>query len=142
MKFLVHDENPVEHVCQVLVVGCFEDDEQEPFFTVLDEKLGGYLSALIRRKEFSGALNKVKQIPTLGRITPESVLLMGLGKKKELSAEKVRQASGTAVQSLPQSGVASLSVLIPGGIENVPAAVEGFALGGYSFVCYKTKPDS
>jgi leucyl aminopeptidase len=142
MKFLVKDENPVEHVCQVLVVSCFEGDEQEPFFRVLDEKLDGFLSVLIQRKEFNGALNKIQQIPTLGRIAPESVLLMGLGKKKELTTEKVRQASGTAVQSLQQQSVADLAVLIPGGIEYVPAAVEGFALGGYSFSCYKTKPDS
>jgi leucyl aminopeptidase len=141
MKFFVNDENPIEHVCRVLVLGCFEDNEHDPFFTLLDEQLGGYMSALYKRKEFTGSLNKVKMVQTLGRIAPESILLMGLGKKKELTVEKVRQASGTAVQSLRQPGIKSFSALVPGNVENAKAAAEGFALGGYSFNCYKTKQD-
>jgi leucyl aminopeptidase len=142
MKFLVHDENPAEHICQVLVVCCFDDGAQEPYFTMLDDKLDGYLSVIKKRKEFTGALNKVKQIATLGRIVPEAILLLGLGPKKELTAEKLRQASGTAVQSLAQPGVTTLGVLIPGGIEQIPPVVEGFTLGGYTFNCYKTTADS
>ncbi len=141
MKFLVKDEHPVRHLCQVLVVGCFEDGDQEPFFNLLDEELGGYLAALFSRKEFTGGLNKVKLLQTVGRIAPESILLMGLGKRGELTAEKVRQASGSAIQSLRMPGIESFSALLPEGVENLSSALEGFALGGYSFDCYKTKPD-
>ena len=141
MKFQCNCENPVQHACQALVVACFEDSGQEPYFAAIDEKLGGYLSGLCNQKEFTGALNKVKLVHTLGRITPERVILAGLGKRADLSAEKVRQATGTAMQALRMPGIKNIGAVLPDGVNYVKAAVEGFGLGGYSFDNYKTKQD-
>ncbi len=141
MKFLCNYENPVQHASQALVIACFEDNGQEPCFSLVDEQLGGYLTALFNQKEFTGALNKVKLVHTLGRIAPERVLLVGLGKRADLTVEKIRQASGTAMQSLRIPGVKNVGALFPDGIDYIRAAVEGFSLGGYSFDSYKTKQE-
>ncbi len=141
MKFPCIHENPVQLASQALVIACFEDNGQEPYFKQIDEQLGGYLNALYNQKEFTGALNKVKLVHTLGRIAPERVLLVGLGKRAELTVEKVRQASASAVQSLRIPGIKNIGALLPVGIEHVKAAVEGFSLGGYSFDAYKTKQE-
>jgi leucyl aminopeptidase len=141
MKYVCLHENPVQHVCHVLVIGCYEDSEQESYFIRVDEKMGGYLTVLYKQKEFTGALNKVKMVHTLGKIAPERVLLTGLGKKKGLTSEKVRQAFGTAAQALRIPGICTAGMLIPLGIDYVRDAVEGFSLGGYSFDSYKTKQE-
>jgi len=141
MKFLCGHENPVQHVCHVLVIPCFENSDQESYFSQVDEQLGGYLTALYSRKEFTGALNKVKLVHTLGKISPERVLMTGLGKRKELTADKVRQACGAAAQALRIPGVCTVGMLLPAGVEHVRSAVEGFSLGGYSFDLYKTKQE-
>ena len=141
MKISLSDCGPADHICQVLVLGCFEDAEQEPYFTLLDERLKGYLSVLYNRKEFTGSLSKVKMVDTLGGIPAERVLLTGLGKKRELTGEKIRQACGTVSQTLRIPGIQSIGMVLPGGLEHVHAAVEGVLLGGYSFDCYKTKQE-
>jgi leucyl aminopeptidase len=141
MKFSCRHENPLQHFCHVLVVGCYEDSNQESYFIEVDEKLGGHLTALYRQKEFTGALNKVKMVHSLGKIAPERILLAGLGKKKGLTAEKVRQAFGSAAQALRIPGICTAGILIPSGIEYVGPAAEGFSLGGYSFDFYKTKQE-
>jgi leucyl aminopeptidase len=139
MKILMSGERPLELACQVLVAACFEDSDQEEYFVLLNEHLNGYLTALYKRKEFTGSEGKVKMVDTLGRIVPERVLLAGLGKRGDLTPEKVRRACGTAVQSLLMPGVKCVGVLFPAGVEYTSAAVEGFCLGGYTFESYKTK---
>jgi leucyl aminopeptidase len=138
MNITMSGENPLEHACHVLVAACFENSGQEAYFAALDEHLNGYLTALYKRKEFTGSEGKVKMVDTLGRIVPERVLLAGLGKRDGLTPEKVRRACGTAVQALRLPGVKSIGLLLPGGLEYARAAVEGFCLGGYSFESYKT----
>lgn len=141
MRILLSGDNPLEHVCQVLVLPCFENGDQDPVFPVVDEKLDGYLKVLIGRKEFTGAAGKVKMVDTLGKIAAERVLLLGLGKRSELNAEKLRRGCGSAVQALNLPGLKSAAAILPEGAEHFKAAQEGFLLGSYSFDSYKTKPD-
>ena len=70
--------------------------------------------------------------------------MVGLGKKKELTEERIRQGAGAAMQAMRRAGrrVALLLHLAgAGGDEFLQAAVEGAALGGYAFSQYKTKTD-
>jgi leucyl aminopeptidase len=141
MDFLFVDEAPVKHSCRVLVVGCFEDLENEPYFSAIDQSLGGALRLLYERKEFTGGSNKVKSVDTLGRVAPERLLLVGLGKRKDLSGEKMRQACGAAAQALRLPSVDSCSAILPGGPSELAPALEGFALGAYGFDRYKSKKE-
>ncbi|KAF0221251.1 MAG: leucyl [Geobacteraceae bacterium] len=145
MEFKVTIADPLEHPCRALVVGCFEGEVRTPLLSRLDESLGGCLTGFYERREFTGKLNKTRLVHTLGRLPAEQILFVGLGKQDELTRDKVRQAAGTAMQSLRPSGVRSISTLLhmtDGGTnEMLQAAVEGALLGGYSFNRYKTKDE-
>jgi leucyl aminopeptidase len=145
MNFHITVENPLKHACQALVLGCFEDDVSDPLFSRVDRSMGGHLGDLYRQHEFSGKPNKSRLIHTLGRIPAERLLLIGLGKKKDLTAERIRQGAGAAMQAMRGTGLKGCTTLLHlaggGGDEFLRAAVEGAALGGYTFTHYKTKND-
>ena len=85
MNFEIAVEYLLKHACQALVVGCFEDDAIDPLVTEIDRALGGCLGELYRQHEFTDKPNKTRFIHTLGRIPAERLVLVGLGKKKDLS---------------------------------------------------------
>ena len=105
------------------------------------------LSGCIRRafsKEFRGRQNEVLLIPAPEDIKPERVLLVGLGKKQEISAEKVRQAGGRAAAHLRNRGMkkAALSTKLLSSLSISPAVfVEGFLLGHYTVTKYTKEKD-
>jgi leucyl aminopeptidase len=145
MKFLITIDAPLKHACRALVVGCFEDDVSDPLFAKVDRAMGGCLSDLYRQHEFSGKSNKTRLIHTLGRIPAERLVLVGLGKKKDLTGERIRQGAGAAMQAMRGMSLKGCTTLLHlaggGGNEFLQATVEGAALGGYTFSRYKTKND-
>jgi len=144
MQFQIKVGAPLKHVCQALVLGCFEDDMTQPLIKEVDQLLGGYLRTLYRQREFSGKQNKTRIIHTLGKIPADRIVLVGLGKKRELSTEKIRQGAGAAIQSMRDTGIrsiASLLHLLKEDDEYLQAVVEGAFLGGYAFQQYKSKRD-
>ena len=143
MQINVVAADPLKHPCQALVVGRREDGGEFPWFYELDKALGGCLGRLAEEREFTGKLNSYKLIHTLGRLPAERVLLVGVGKERELTPDRLRQAAGTAAKVLRQAGVRSCSSLLhqTGGAESgLKAAVEGLLLGSYGFEQYKTDP--
>jgi leucyl aminopeptidase len=136
--------NPLDFKTPALVVGCFEDGPGDDLTRLLDKALYGVLTSLQQQKEFTGKLNTIKELNTLGKMAAERLLLVGLGKKKELTQEKVRQAAGTAARALKALGVPSCATVlhqIPDGNRlSVAATVEGIILGAYSFDAYRSKP--
>ena len=141
MKVEIAIANPLTHITPALVIGCF-DDVQDDVFAACDAALGGCLGKLIVSREFTGKINSSHLIHTLGKLPSERLLLVGLGKKSELSEERLRQSAGNAVQVLRGSRVAAFaSVLHLAGIPEtaVEAVCEGTLLGSYRFDHYKTK---
>ncbi|HYS44516.1 MAG TPA: M17 family peptidase N-terminal domain-containing protein, partial [Geobacteraceae bacterium] len=145
MELTIKIGDPLKQQGPALVVGCFENEPDAPFVAELDQALGGCLSALYREGEFAGKLNRTSLIHTLGRTAAERLLLVGLGKRGELSRDRLRQAAGTAVQALRGTGVkraCSVLHLAAGDGEGwLQAAVEGHLLGAYSFDRYKSDPE-
>jgi leucyl aminopeptidase len=140
MKFQVRIEDPLACACPVLVLGCFEGQSEEPVLARFDQALGGAVGAMFREKEFTGVLNTTGRLRTLGGVAPERLLLVGLGKEKEFTPERMRQAAGAAAQALRSPSVSAAAFFVPGGENLLRASAEGFGLGAYSFDRYKTKP--
>lgn len=141
MKIELSSEKPQNLSTAALVVGCFEDDRHE-LFTTCDTALDGCLERLAATKEFSGKLNSYRLIYTLGKLPAERLLLVGLGKKAELTDERLRRAGGNAMQALKGARVASFASALPlfcAGETALEAACEGAILASYSFEEYKTK---
>jgi len=75
--------------CDALILPFTEGD------TRLYKNLDQATLRLIKRffsKDFHGKLNEVQLIPAPEDIKPQRILLVGLGKKADISAEKARQA--------------------------------------------------
>jgi len=95
-------------------------------------------------KEFSGKQNEVFLMRAPDSVKPGRLLLVGLGKKDQISAEKIRQAGGRAATYLRSMGVkkAALSTDLLYGLKISPAAfVEGALLGLYNYKRYKKDED-
>lgn len=105
------------------------------------------VSKLIKKvfsKEFHGKQNEAILIPAPDDIEPERLLLIGLGKKETLSAEKVRQAGGKAGTYLRDMGMrkAALSTHVLESLKMSPADfIEGSLLGLYTFTKYVRDKD-
>ncbi|NVN98515.1 MAG: leucyl aminopeptidase [Geobacteraceae bacterium] len=141
MKIETRIADPLKYPTPALIIGCFEDSENELFINC-DAMLGGYLRRIIAGKEFCGKVNSSRLIDTLGKLQAERLLLVGLGKKSELNVEQLRQAAGGSMQALKVARISSfasalhLSWMAKTALE---AVCEGTLLGSYAFEQYKTK---
>ncbi|MBJ6751293.1 leucyl aminopeptidase [Geomonas anaerohicana] len=141
MRIEISSAHPLRHATSALVLGCFEDDKDQLYHDC-DTALGGLLGRLAESREFTGKNGSAKLVHTLGKLPAERLVLVGLGKKKDMSAERLRQGAGNAVSALRGARVSSfssalhLAVAAPDSAEN---AALGMLLGSYSFEQYKTK---
>ena len=142
MRIVTAVAAPLEHRCQVLVLGFFADGDQIPLHSRLDKALGGGALVSLHKEGFSGKPNTTRMIHTLGKLLAERILVVGLGKRDELTAERLRQGAGTAVQALASYGLTGFSTVLHlagnGDLADVKAVTEGFHLAGYSFTQYKS----
>lgn len=144
MKITVHVADPLGFATPALVVGVFEDDGDNSLMARLDRSLHGALAALRKEKEFTGKPNKTLILKTLGKLPAERLALVGLGKRKELTTERLRQAAGAVSGALRSAAVSSCSTILHqqggGGPLAVRAVAEGVTLGAYSFDLYRSTP--
>jgi leucyl aminopeptidase len=139
MKISVQNRKETAAACDVLILPLSENTGLRPYAD-MDRKLNGMLSRLILTKEFTGQLHQISLLHTRGLISPERVLLIGIGKSSEVTLEKLRQAGGLASSYLKKLNIkkAALSTkLIASGKMPPSAFLEGFLLSQYSFEKYK-----
>ena len=112
----------------------------------IDKKLDGVISNLIKQKDIKGKLNEITLLHSTGRLPTAKAVLLGMGKKQELTVNKVRGATAEACRYLRRRGVSRIaSVIIGDGINKVntnsavQAIAEGAVLGLYTFRRYMTK---
>ncbi|MBI2868628.1 MAG: leucyl aminopeptidase [Chloroflexi bacterium] len=114
----------------------------------IDRSLDGGISQLIAQGEIKGKLNEITLVHSLGRVPASRVVVIGLGKKPELDAAKVRGAFAEACRYLRGRGVEDIAVTLLGdGVNNITAEsaagalAEGALLGLYTFRKYMTKKE-
>ncbi len=130
-----------------IIVNFFEGaEEPEGDTAAVDRALGGAISQLIRQKEIKGKLNEVTVIHSLGKLPATRVVVAGLGKKTELTLDRVRSAIAETCRRLRPKGVESIATIAQwAGIAGITAAAsaqaitEGAFLGLYSFRKHITK---
>lgn len=131
----------------VIIVNFFEGSKKPEGETAsVDRALGGAISQSIRQKEIKGKLNEITLIHSLGRLPAARVVVAGLGKKAELTLDKVRGAVAETCRWLRPKGVESIATITLGsGIAGITASgsaqaiTEGAFLGLYSFRKHITK---
>jgi len=113
LKVQVSVGDPLALERDALVVAVAEDEERlKGVAAKVDRKLNGQLKKLREWKEVKGKLGEVTVVHTLGLMQPRRIALVGLGKRKELDAEKVRRSIGSAVKALNKIGCEHIAVAL------------------------------
>ena len=138
----------------VLLIHCEGERQLAPAAAAVDARLRGRLADLITSGEFTGRLGQVSilHVAPGERLRTKRVVLAGLGKRKDASLEKLRQATGSAAKAIRTAGAKSFAVPVPdlaGLLTSVPAVnrvrdvaqtlAEGAILGLYQFTTYRTE---
>ena len=145
MKVTVRKENLSGLACEAVLAFHFEDKKKPSGLTaVLDKESGGAVTELITAGDFDGKLNQIAVIYPSRPLPAKRIVLVGLGKKKDLSLDKLRGAFACAARQVRSLKVKRFAAAIEGRFSGEPlgamaeAAVEGAILGLYQFTLYKT----
>lgn len=144
MKIILKEADEKVIASSALIIAIAEGDGAAAYKDI-DKALGGMLSNALSSGEFKCKLGESSVLHAMGRIRPDRVMLVGLGKAKELSAEKLRQAGGCAAQRLKSMSIedAALSArsIEKHGLRPSDMA-EGMMMSQYCFSRYKTCENS
>ncbi len=133
----------------IIIVPLFEAPRTEQY-SDLDVKIGGFISKVIKSKEFTGKRDQLTLLH-VQHIRAERILLVGLGKVAELTSERLRRAGGKAFSYIKNLGIQDLAMSVrslndkAGDLQRSSTAryrqvvyfIEGGLLGIYGFEKYK-----
>ncbi len=155
MKLYLKKDSIERHKTGCIVVGSFEGKKPEGLAKVIDKRLNGLIAKLFKDKDFEGKPNQIRLIYTQGKLPAERVLLVGLGKEKDLTIEKLRQASGNSSKAVRDLGLKKFSTVLAevkikkisdprlkhsgASYEVSKAVTEGAILSLYDFTSYRTE---
>ena len=149
MKIQVRECSIARVKGEIIMVGIFEEkDAIKGTARALDTATAGMITEIIQRGDFKGELYKTFLIHKTQNIGVHRVLLVGLGKEKDCTIDKLRGASSYGARSIRDMGLKHF--ILPGSFaqlseipnaEIIKAMVEGICLGLYSFRKFKTKKD-
>jgi leucyl aminopeptidase len=135
-----------EQEADLLIVPVFEGPEAGPGVKEVDRALGVSILDTLRDNGVTGKKHEFFSIPSGGRLPVKTVLVIGLGPRRQVTADRIRRASGhlakwasryrSVVTTLPQAESGRI-----GPEDAVFAFVEGLLLGSYRFTEYKSTPD-
>jgi len=135
--------DPRSHRC--FVVPVYEgDSELSPTARRADQSSGGWISELLRSREFEGKHCQLELLHTGDADSGQRIVLIGLGKRCDFDLDRVRGAYAKAAQFIRSSNLLSFSTALDFGPSSASigdlteAVVEGTILGSYQFTPYKT----
>ena len=143
-------EKSLNHKTECLILPCLEIKKPTGLLKEIDDNLQGAISAAIKNKRFSGKPNQTLLLNSTGKAS--NILLLGIGKAKEVTAEKICQAAATAVKILEKSKFKSVAADLSefeslgkgkNGLygELAGAVAEGAGLALYHFDNYKSQDE-
>lgn len=129
------------------IVNLFEGTESPGGATgAVDQALEGAISRLIAAGEIKGKSGEVTLIHTLGKLEPERVIIVGLGKKEKFSIDSLREVMASACRFSRKIGAKRVATIVHGAGAGgfapekcVQALTEGSILGLYTFRKHVTK---
>lgn len=132
IKTTIKNERLLTHKTECLILFCPEEKKPSGKLAELDAKLKGLIGSSFKNKRFGGKLNQTLLLNTAKPIRADHLLLVGLGKAKEITGEKLRQAAGTAARHAEKSSLSTLSFYVPAD-NSVNPICDGLAKSGDNF---------
>jgi leucyl aminopeptidase len=126
-------------VSDVLIVSvCQGAVAAHPAVIAADKAFDGALLEHVKAVEFEGKLDQVLDLPTLGKLKSKKLVLLGLGKKEDLDAARLRASLAAAVRNNSGSNTRTLHLVLPEADFDLRTVGEAVALGAYRFTKYLT----
>lgn len=149
MKTRVVISRPTEVATPLLAIGMLEGEPVlDGALAEVDSALGGLIGRLVAEREITGKLNEVVVVHSPGGIAPERVAVVGLGKRGDLSLDRVRQAAGSVAKRVAGLKLDRFAATLLGqghsalGVESLAQAmVEGATLATYQYTLFKTEKE-
>ncbi len=142
MKVTIKNIGETQFRADALILPLCEGEKAA--YKEIDSALDGLVAKVTASREFEGKPQQVTLLHTLNKIKPRRILLVGLGRKSEVTKEKLRQAGGKAVSYLCELGCKdiSLSASYLFSLKHSPVPlVEGGLLSLYKLRKYKKEKD-
>ncbi|QSS99410.1 leucyl aminopeptidase [Pontibacillus sp. ALD_SL1] len=129
-----------------LIFGLYHENKQhQPVYGQLNEALGGALDQYIKDGDLSNDYNKISKVYTLNQTTAKRIYVVGLGKKKELTSQKLKKTFGRLFKQLQADGQSNSTFVLNSfqtdQISEETAAEmlsEAMVIAPYQFENYKT----
>jgi len=141
-------ESPEAMGVDAVVVPLLEGERLSRSLAALDKALGGTPRALMSARRFRAEFGQRALLHTLGRIPARQVLLLGLGKRKQLDLFRIRNAFQESARALKHEGAETVGVWAGDALTRVApperavqAVVEGTALANFEMGEFKTRND-
>jgi leucyl aminopeptidase len=132
----------------VLAAGVYQDNPLSGLVKTLDKKLGGSIAALIKLGDFEGKAGTSRLLYTDGKLKAARLLLVGLGKSKELKADGLRKAAALAATQTVELKADTLAMALHCDMSAIKpeqagqALTEGAYFGAFRYDEYITDKDS
>ena len=139
---VLSSDSPEKISCDALVVGAFDEKgtaRLDDGAGSLDKALNGALTAYLAERDFKAAVGSIELVPTLGRIDPKVVIVVGLGPRDRVSSTDIRKAAAAAAKRVTDRAVVA-TTLPSMHDDEAGATIEGFLLGSYRYTRFKSDP--
>lgn len=136
--------SPADIFCDTLILGIFNEiittDQMADNFGV---QLAGLVSSIIRDQPDCSEFGEITIVHNTSVIGAKRIILLGLGRRKILNLDKIRELSAKAIRGAKKLRSKSVATTVfsvePIGLRNTAQAIiEGAILGSYEFNYYKT----
>ena len=104
MEFSIKSGSPEKQRTGCVVVGVFEGRKLSASAKEIDRAAKGFLSEVLRRGDHDGKAGTSLLLHCLTGLPADRVLLVGLGKERELGESAYRKAIDTAIKALRATG--------------------------------------
>jgi leucyl aminopeptidase len=145
-------DSPLDHKTECLILPCPEEKKPSGTLKNIDEALSGAITSAFENKRFTGKPNQTLLLNSTGCLKADNLLLVGVGKTKDVKTETVCKAAATAAKLAEGSNFKSASVYLndscfdkiakgPRYGELAGAVAEGAGLALYHFDEYKSRDE-
>lgn len=139
MNIQLKKGNTLKTTTDLLIFSLFEGEPLNAELKKIDKQLNGSIKKLNKESSFNGQHGKVNRFNTHGLIDAKSVLIIGLGNKKDFSANKCYRAFAKTGKNIKSSDKEVTLVTDMSGSNLLSSSIEGLLQGNYKFTKYKTE---
>lgn len=112
MEFSIKSGNPEKQRKDCVVVGVFEAGKLSVAAAALDKVSGGYINKILRAGDLDGKPGATLLLHAVPEVVASRVLLVGLGKERDLDERAYRQALRATIKVLRSLVVSSAAVFL------------------------------